>query len=90
MNEVGVPCGEINTIDKVFQSPQVQHLGIARDMVSTERGPTQIVGQPIVMSDSASEIRKPPPLAGEHSSEILQEFGYSEAEIAAFSQQGVI
>ncbi len=51
MNEVGVPCGEINTIDKVFQSPQVQHLGIARDMVSTERGPTQIVGQPIVMSD---------------------------------------
>ena len=90
MNEVGVPCGEINTIDKVFQSPQVQHLGIARDMVSTERGPTQIVGQPIVMSDSASEIRKPPPLAGEHSSEILKEFGYSEAEIAAFSQQGVI
>ena len=90
MNEVGVPCGEINTIDKVFESPQVQHLGIARDMVSTERGPTQIVGQPIMMSSSKSEIRKPPPLAGEHSEEILEEFGYGSEEIAALSEKGVI
>ena len=90
LNEVGVPCGEINTIDKVFESPQVKHLGIARDMVSTERGPSQIVGQPIIMSDSVSEIRKPPPLVGEHSQEILLEFGYSEEEIAAFSENGII
>jgi crotonobetainyl-CoA:carnitine CoA-transferase CaiB-like acyl-CoA transferase len=90
MNEVGVPCGEINTIDKVFESQQVQHLGIARDMVSTERGPTQIVGQPIIMSSSKSEIRKPPPLAGEHSEEILEEFGYGSEEIAALSEKGVI
>jgi crotonobetainyl-CoA:carnitine CoA-transferase CaiB-like acyl-CoA transferase len=90
LNEVGVPCGEINTIDKVFESPQVKHLGIARDMVSTERGSSQIVGQPIIMSDSVSEIRKPPPLVGEHSQEILLEFGYSEEEIAAFSEKGII
>jgi crotonobetainyl-CoA:carnitine CoA-transferase CaiB-like acyl-CoA transferase len=59
-------------------------------MVSTERGPTQIVGQPIMMSSSKSEIRKPPPLAGEHSEEILEEFGYGSEEIAALSEKGVI
>ena len=32
LNKSGVPCGEINTIDKVFVNPQVEHLGIARDM----------------------------------------------------------
>ena len=42
------------------------------------------------MSDSVSEIRKPPPLVGEHSQEILLEFGYSEEEIAALSEKGII
>jgi len=87
--EIGVPCGEINNIDQVFASPQVQHLGIARDMVSQERGPGQIVGQPIIMSRSKSEIRRPPPTKGQHTEEILSEYGFSSDEIAAFSDKGV-
>jgi crotonobetainyl-CoA:carnitine CoA-transferase CaiB-like acyl-CoA transferase len=47
LNAAGVPCGAINTIDRVFADPQVKHLGMAADMVSRERGPTQIVGQGI-------------------------------------------
>jgi crotonobetainyl-CoA:carnitine CoA-transferase CaiB-like acyl-CoA transferase len=43
-----------------------------------------------MMSSSKSEIRKPPPLAGEHSEEILEEFGYGSEEIAALSEKGVI
>ena len=41
LNAAGIPCGEINTIDQVFASPQVQHLGLAQDMPSHERGPTR-------------------------------------------------
>jgi crotonobetainyl-CoA:carnitine CoA-transferase CaiB-like acyl-CoA transferase len=90
LNKIGVPCGEINTIDKVFESPQVQHLGIARDMVSRERGAGQIVGQPIIMSDAVAAIRRPPPSKGEHTAEILSEFGFDETEIAAFDAKGTI
>ena len=90
LNTIGVPCGEINTIDKVFESPQVQHLGIARDMVSQERGAGQIVGQPIIMSDAVAAIRRPPPTKGEHTTEILSEFGFDETEIAAFDAKGTI
>ena len=87
--EIGVPCGEINNIQQVFESPQVQHLGIARDVNSQERGPSQIVGQPIKMSRSASDIRRPPPTKGQHTAEILAEFGYSEADISDFAARGV-
>ncbi len=90
LNAVGVPCGEINTIDRVFESEQVKRLGIAKDMNSTERGATQIVGQPIIMSDSQADIRRPPPGRGEHSEEILAEYGYSKDEIKALAAAGVI
>ena len=87
--EIGVPCGEINNIQQVFESPQVQHLGMARDVVSQERGPAQIVGQPIKMSSSSSDICRPPPTKGQHTEEILAEFGYTEAEIADFAARDV-
>ena len=48
LNKIGVPSGEINTIDKVFSNEQVRHLGIARDMNSIERGAVQVVGQPFL------------------------------------------
>lgn len=89
-NEAGIPCGEINTIDKVFASPQVKHLGIARDMESQERGPTQIVGQPIIMSSSTSSIMRPPPLMGQHTAEILEELGYSSEDQESLAKDGVI
>jgi crotonobetainyl-CoA:carnitine CoA-transferase CaiB-like acyl-CoA transferase len=90
LNEAGIPCGEINTIDKVFENPQVKHLGIATDVVSHERGPTQMVGQPILMSRSKSTIRHPPPLLGQHSAEVLEEIGYTAEEIASLQRAGVI
>jgi formyl-CoA transferase len=89
-NEAGVPCGEINTIDKVFANSQVGHLGMAQPVNSTERGPTELVGQPIVMSRTPSNISAPPPTCGEHSDEVLGELGYSADEIAAFREAGVV
>ena len=89
-NGAGVPCGEINTIDKVFDNPQVRHLGMAQPVNSKERGPTQLVGQPIVMSRTPSRIAAPPPTCGEHSDEVLGELGYTAGEIAAFREAGVV
>jgi crotonobetainyl-CoA:carnitine CoA-transferase CaiB-like acyl-CoA transferase len=89
MNEAGVPAGEINDIGQVFQNPQVHHLGLAQPVSSQERGDTHLVGQPILMSRTPSHITKPPPLAGQHSAEILAELGYTDQDIAAMRARGV-
>ena len=43
----GVPCGPINTIDKVFADPQVQHLGIASPVKSEKLGDIKLVASPL-------------------------------------------
>lgn len=88
MNEAGVPAGEINDIGQVFENPQVHHLGLAQPVNSQERGATKLVGQPILMSRTPSHIAKPPPLAGQHSEEILKEIGFSDDDIASMKAQG--
>lgn len=90
LNEAGIPCGEINSIDKVFENPQVEHLGLAAPMPSHERGPTKGVAQPIVMSRSKSKLHRPPPRLSEHTAEILAELGYSSDQVAALEQSGVV
>ncbi len=90
LNEAGVPAGDINDIGQVFQSPQIQHLGLAQTMTSHERGNTRVVGQPISMSRTPSYIAAPPPLAGGHTDTILSALGYSAAEINKLREDSVI
>jgi formyl-CoA transferase len=90
LNEAGVPCGPINTIDQVFADPQVRHLGLAQAVHSHERGDVELVGQPIIMSRTPSRIRTPPPLMGEHTDEILRELGYPDERIAELRAAEVI
>lgn len=90
MNAAGVPAGEINDIGQVFENPQVQHLGLAQPVKSQERGDTHVVGQPILMSRTPSHIAAPPPLTGQHSTDILTELGYSGPDIAEMKKSGAI
>ncbi len=89
-NQAGVPTGPIYAIDQVFADPQVQHLGIARDFVSTERGPSQIVGQPVRLTRTPSAIETPPPTLGQHADEILADLGYDADAIRRLRDAGAI
>ena len=90
LNETGVPCGEINSIDKVFDTPQVRHLGLAWKARSQERGETEFLGQPILMSRSTSGVRMPPPTRGEHTDGILESLGYSAEDIKGLHDKGAV
>jgi crotonobetainyl-CoA:carnitine CoA-transferase CaiB-like acyl-CoA transferase len=90
-DRAGVPCGPINTIDKVFADPQVQHLGIAKPIDHPKHGPQKVVGQPIHLSRYPQpEKLRHTPEPGEHTAEILRSLGYDEAGIAALREKRVV
>jgi crotonobetainyl-CoA:carnitine CoA-transferase CaiB-like acyl-CoA transferase len=92
MNEVGVPCGPLYTIDQVFADPQVQHLEMARPMDHKRLGELQVVGQAINMmkTPEPARMRIPTPDLGEHSDAILRDLGYNQGDIADLRTAGVI
>jgi formyl-CoA transferase len=91
MDKVGVPCGPINTIDKVFADPQVQHLGIARPVDHPKYGAQKVVGQPIHLSRYPQpEKLGHTPEPGEHTDAILKGLGYDDNGIAALRSKGAI
>ena len=88
-NAGGVACGLINDIKGVFEEPQVQHLGIVKDVVSIHHGPQKMVGQPMQLGRTPSTIIRSAPKRGEHSVEILKELGLEAAELSSLKSKGV-
>jgi len=82
-NKAGVPCGPIYNIDQVFADPQVKHLGIAQSTPKKDGSPLHLVGQPVTLSRTRSRMAVRPPDLGEHTDEVLREFGFSADEIGA-------
>ena len=91
LNNAGVPCGPINSIDQTFAEPQVKHLGIARRIRHRKLGEIRVVGQPINMSRYPQpEELKPTPDLGEHTETVLKELGYDAKAIAALRAKKVV
>ncbi|WP_424017743.1 CaiB/BaiF CoA transferase family protein [Halorientalis pallida] len=90
MEEAGVPVSRVRDMEDVFEHPQVQ----ARDMHRTVDHPTigsvEMAGSPMHFSRTPTEIDRHPPLLGEHTEAILDEFGYDEATIADLAERDVI
>ena len=59
-------------------------------MKKRDKSTMHVVGQPFVMSRTKSRIAAPPPEMGQHTNEVLKEFGFSAKEIAALRQAKAI
>jgi crotonobetainyl-CoA:carnitine CoA-transferase CaiB-like acyl-CoA transferase len=88
--EAGVPVGPVNKIGDMLADPQVH----ARDMVievdHPRAGRVKSLGMPIKFSATQADTRRPAPLLGEHTQEVLEAVGYSGADIDRLEREGAI
>jgi crotonobetainyl-CoA:carnitine CoA-transferase CaiB-like acyl-CoA transferase len=85
-----VPCGPINTIPQVYDDPQVQHRGM-RVQLQHPTGPISLLASPLRFSEPPVSYDVPPPLLGQHTSQVLHELlGMDEAQVRALHDKGVV
>jgi crotonobetainyl-CoA:carnitine CoA-transferase CaiB-like acyl-CoA transferase len=91
LEDAKVPCGPINNLAEVFSDPHAD----ARQMVTHWPHPLQpdlkLVASPMKLSATPVRTDLPPPLLGQHTADVLREvLGYSDAQLAALRQGGIV
>jgi CoA:oxalate CoA-transferase len=82
LEEAGVPCAPINTVERVVNDPQVRHREMIVEVEHPVAGKQKMAGAPVNMSRTPGSVRTPAPLLGQHTNELLREmFGWDDAAI---------
>ncbi|HEX2531225.1 MAG TPA: CaiB/BaiF CoA-transferase family protein [Burkholderiaceae bacterium] len=91
MEAAGVPCGPINSLDKVFADPQVLARGMRIEMPHPLTGKVPLVANPIRMSATPVQYRNPPPTLGEHTEQVLNSWlSLGPADMAGLQKKNIV
>lgn len=91
LGKAGVPCGPINSIDRVFEEPQIKHRGMAIKVPARDGSMQPGVANPIKLSKTPAAYKSAPPELGEHTLSVLTNLlGKDESELEALSAGSVI
>ena len=85
-----VPCGPINDLEDVFADPQVRERGMTVTLPHPHTDALQLVASPMKLSATPVQLRRAPPLLGQHTDEVLAELGLDEHQRRHLRVQGVV
>ena len=85
-----VPCGPINDLADVFADPQVRERGMTVSLPHPHNDALELVASPMKLSATPVQLRRPPPLLGQHTDEVLAEMGVDAARRQQLRTRGVI
>ncbi|TAJ97006.1 CoA transferase, partial [bacterium] len=90
LQERDVPCAPLNTLEEVFEDPQVREYGFPIEVEHPRMGKVRMVGSGVDLSRTPPRVKMPPPTLGEHTGEVLGTLGYSQEAIARLKELGVV
>ena len=90
LDKAGVVAGPSYNMEQVYHDPQVQAREMLIDLDDPELGVLHNIGIPVKLSATPGRIRRRAPALGEHSVEVLQAAGFSEADVAELVKAGVV
>jgi crotonobetainyl-CoA:carnitine CoA-transferase CaiB-like acyl-CoA transferase len=85
-----VPCGPINDFAEVFADPQVRERGMTVTVPHPHNDALELVASPMKLSATPVQLRRPPPLLGQHTDEVLEEIGIDAAARRHLREIGAI
>src|SRR3979490_2601936 len=89
LNKHDIPCGPILSMKEVPEDQSLRKTGTVVEVDHPKRGKYLTVGNPIKMSESATDVTRSP-LLGEHTAEVLAELGYTKEQVAELRSAGAI
>jgi formyl-CoA transferase len=90
LNKYDIPCGPILSMKEIAEEPSLRKTGTVVEVDHPKRGKYLTVGNPIKLSDSATEVVRSP-LLGEHTDEILRDvLGFDEKQVAEIRSAGAL
>ncbi|MBV9172171.1 MAG: CoA transferase [Chloroflexi bacterium] len=89
--DAAVPAGPVNSVDEVYADPQVLHQQMLVELPhpALPTGVVRLPGVAVNLASTPGQARLHPPTLGEHTHELLEELGYTPAEVEAFIRAGV-
>src|SRR5207249_1530448 len=90
LEEADVPATPVNTVDQVMNDPQTVERGIIQRVTHPTLGPIPVVGTPLQFSRMSPGVRRPAPLRGEHTDEVLAECGLSPEQIRGLRDKKIV
>ena len=90
LDAAGVPSGPINDYAEALADPHAVARQMVVDLVHPGAGPIKALGIPVKLSDTPGAVDRPAPLLGQHTTDILTELGYTDAEQHALRESGAV
>jgi len=90
LNAAGVANGEVRNIGQMLDDPQLAAREMVQTLMHPTVGATRVIGAPIKLSATPASLHSAPPVLGQHTDAILNELGYSPADVASLRHTRVI